>query len=69
MTRKIWAATAAFALLASGQAVAWQTPEAAPATFVCSDPRGDVRTVRGIYEALVEARRQCGEPSDDLSFL
>ena len=43
-------------------------PEAAPATFVCSDPRGDVRTVRGIYEALVEARRQCGEPTDDLSF-
>ncbi|MET0650588.1 MAG: MXAN_5187 C-terminal domain-containing protein [Pyrinomonadaceae bacterium] len=43
-------------------------PEATPATFVCSDPRGDVRTVRGLYEALVEARRKCGEPADDLSF-
>jgi hypothetical protein len=31
MTRRIWTATAAFALLASGQAMAWQTPEAAPA--------------------------------------
>ena len=31
MTRGIWTATAAFALLASGQAMAWQTPEAAPA--------------------------------------
>src|SRR3546814_3921467 len=32
MTRGIWTATAAFALLASGQAMAWQTPEGAPAT-------------------------------------
>ena len=43
-------------------------PESAPATFVCSDPRGDVRTVRGLYDALVEARRRCGEPAEDLSF-
>jgi hypothetical protein len=43
-------------------------PEAAPATFVCADPRGDVRTVRGLYEALVEARRRCGEPTEDLPF-
>ena len=43
-------------------------PEAAPATFVCSDPRGDVRTVRGLFDALVEARQKCGEPTDDLSF-
>jgi hypothetical protein len=45
-----------------------QEPESAPATFVCSDPRGDVRTVRGLYDALVEARRRCGEPAEDLSF-
>jgi hypothetical protein len=43
-------------------------PEAAPATFVCSDPRGDVRTVRGLFDALVEARRRCGESTEDLSF-
>lgn len=43
-------------------------PEAAPATFVCSDPRGDVRTVRNLFDALVEARRRCGEPTEDLSF-
>jgi hypothetical protein len=40
----------------------------APATFVCSDPRADVRTVRGLFDALVEARRRCGEPAEDLSF-
>jgi hypothetical protein len=43
-------------------------PESAPATFVCSDPRGDVRTVRGLFDALVEARRRCGETTEDLSF-
>ena len=40
-----------------------------PATnFVCSDPRGDVRTVRGLFDALVEARKRCGEPTEELSF-
>ncbi|HEX8723573.1 MAG TPA: MXAN_5187 C-terminal domain-containing protein [Pyrinomonadaceae bacterium] len=43
-------------------------PESSPATFVSADPRSDVRTVRGLYEALVEARQRCGEPTDDLSF-
>jgi hypothetical protein len=43
-------------------------PEPPAATFVCSDPRGDVRTVRGLFDALVEARRKCGEPTEDLSF-
>ena len=43
-------------------------PEPAPATFVCSDPRGDVRTVRGLFDALVEARKKCGESTEDLSF-
>jgi hypothetical protein len=37
-------------------------------TFVCSDARGDVGTVRNLYERLVEAKRSCGEPTDDLSF-
>jgi hypothetical protein len=43
-------------------------PESASASFVCSDPRGDVRTVRGLFDALVEARRRCGESTEDLSF-
>jgi hypothetical protein len=42
--------------------------EPAPATFVCADARTDVQTVRGLYEALVEARRRCGEETDDLPF-
>ena len=43
-------------------------PEEAPNTFVCADARTDVETVRGLYDALVEARRNCGEATDDLSF-
>jgi hypothetical protein len=43
-------------------------PVSSPATFVCADARTDVQTVRGLYEALVEARRRCGESSDDLPF-
>jgi hypothetical protein len=43
-------------------------PEPQSATFVCSDPRGDVRTVRGLFDALVEARQRCGESTEDLSF-
>lgn len=43
-------------------------PESPSASFVCSDPRADVRTVRGLFDALVEARRKCGESTEDLSF-
>jgi hypothetical protein len=42
--------------------------ESASANFVCADARRDVETVRGLYEALVEARRSCGEATEDLSF-
>jgi hypothetical protein len=46
------------------------TPEPATAqrTFVTSDARSDVQTVHKLYDALVEARRRCGEPTDDLPF-
>ena len=37
-------------------------------SFVCADAHKDVETVRSIYESLVEAKRQCGEPTDNLSF-
>ncbi len=37
-------------------------------TFVCTDAHSDVQTVKEIYEALIEAKRKCGEAVDDLSF-
>ena len=43
-------------------------PHVRRATFVCTDARADVPTVKGLYDALVRAKMQCGEPVDDLSF-
>jgi hypothetical protein len=37
-------------------------------TFVCDNAHKDVETVRQVYEALIEAKRHCGEPTADLSF-
>jgi hypothetical protein len=37
-------------------------------SFVCTDAHKDVETVRNLYESLVEAKRQCGESTDNLSF-
>lgn len=36
--------------------------------FSCADVRHDVQTVKGVYEALIAAKRSCGEPIRDLSF-
>lgn len=38
------------------------------ATFVCDDAHKDVPTVKQLYDALIEAKMKCGEPTDDLSF-
>lgn len=37
-------------------------------SFVCDDANRDVETVKKIYEALVEAKKLCGEPVEDFSF-
>lgn len=37
-------------------------------TFVCQDAHKDVPTVKQLYDTLVEAKRRCGEATDDLSF-
>ncbi|HBB95811.1 MAG TPA: hypothetical protein DC054_10505 [Blastocatellia bacterium] len=36
--------------------------------FSCTDVRHDVRTVKGVYDALMEAKRSCGEGARDLTF-
>jgi hypothetical protein len=38
------------------------------ASFVCADAHSDDETVRGLYDALVEAKRGCGEPTEDFSY-
>jgi hypothetical protein len=36
--------------------------------FSCSDVRHDVQTIKGVYDALMDAKRACGEAGQDLSF-
>jgi hypothetical protein len=38
------------------------------ASFVCADARDEKETVKSLYDALVEAKKGCGESVDDLSF-
>lgn len=40
----------------------------APSNFACKDVRHDVQAVKSLYDALMEAKRSCGEPTHDLSF-
>ena len=53
---------------AAARANAQDAPPESRSTFVCADAHKDVQTVKGLYDALVEAKRKCGEPTDDLSF-
>lgn len=59
-------AQAAQALRQHAKAMTNEPPTAS--SFVCADVRGDVKTVRDLYSALIEAKKQCGESSDDMSF-
>lgn len=38
------------------------------ATFICDDAHRDVQLVKNLYESLLEAKRNCGEPVDNFSF-
>lgn len=39
-----------------------------PVSFVCLDAHHEVELVKNIYDSLVEAKRRCGESTEDLSF-
>ena len=43
-------------------------PKAEPVTFVCLDAHREVKIVKDLYNSLIEAKRHCGEPTEDLSF-
>lgn len=38
------------------------------ASFVCADARDEQETVKSLYDALVEAKKGCGESVEDFSF-
>ena len=37
-------------------------------SFVCLDAHREVEVVKNLYTSLLEAKQQCGEPTQDLSF-
>ena len=39
-----------------------------PSSFVCLDAHREVELVKNLYTSLIEAKRLCGEPTEDLSF-
>jgi hypothetical protein len=43
-------------------------PKVEPASFVCADAHREVELVRNLFNSLVEAKRVCGEATEDLSF-
>ena len=42
--------------------------KAEPVSFVCLDAHHEVELVKNLYNSLIEAKRHCGEPTEDLSF-
>jgi hypothetical protein len=39
-----------------------------PVSFVCLDAHREIGLVKDLYNSLIEAKRHCGEPTEDLSF-
>ena len=37
-------------------------------SFICDDAHRDVQLVKNLYESLIEAKRNCGEPIENFSF-
>ena len=62
------AAASARSAAARAEAAKASDAEAQPSTFICADARNDVPTVKQLYDSLVEAKKQCGEPVEDMSF-
>ena len=44
------------------------TKESESVSFVCLDAHREVDVVKNLFNSLVEAKRRCGQPAEDLSF-
>jgi hypothetical protein len=45
-----------------------EVPKVEPLSVVCLDAHHEVELVKNLYNSLIEAKRHCGEPTEDLSF-
>jgi hypothetical protein len=71
--REMWRRTLQDREEGRGAVVARQAARVSPpaferSEFACVDVRHDVRTIKGVYDALMEAKQSCGEATRDLSF-
>jgi hypothetical protein len=71
--RELWRRTMQDKEEGRGPAARRQAVREEPVAFVrsefsCTDVRHDVRTVKGVYDALMAAKQSCGETAHDLSF-
>jgi hypothetical protein len=53
---------------ARAQAKTEMPAEVEPVSYVCSDAHHEVEVLQRLYDSLLDAKRRCGEPTEDLSF-
>ena len=56
------------ALSAARASAKKEKPKVEPVSFVCLNAHHEVELVKNLYNSLIEAKRRCGEPTEDLSF-
>jgi hypothetical protein len=56
------------AMAAARAQVKTDAPVPQAVSYVCADAHKEVETIKNLYESLVEAKRSCGESTDDFSF-
>jgi hypothetical protein len=54
--------------ISAARATAKKVVDTNEVSFVCLDAHREVELVKNIYTSLLEAKRRCGEPAEDLSF-
>jgi hypothetical protein len=54
--------------ISAARASVKKQPAAKEVSFVCLDAHREVELVKNLYTSLLDAKRRCGEPTEDLSF-
>jgi hypothetical protein len=52
----------------AARASAKKKPDPKEVSFVCIDAHREVELIKNLYTSLLDAKRRCGEPTEDLSF-
>ena len=52
----------------AGKASRKSAPPPHSVSFVCVDAHKEIQIIKNLYDSLIQAKRQCGEPTSELSF-